>query len=149
MLTRRAVMMSAIAIPFLANAAIAEPKWVYAPFGFAIGGIDPVAYFRTGAVVEGSHSESVTWRGARWCFDNSVNREAFERDPHAFAPRYGGHCALALSSGALAPSDPEAWTIYDGELFLNHSLTAREVWLRDSKTHVAQADRNWQRFVWG
>ena len=36
-----------------------------------------------------------------------------------------------MSKGYIAPTVPEAWTIYEDRLYLNFSLRARELWLQD------------------
>ncbi len=147
MLTRRTAICSIFAAPLLANAAMAGMRRVYAVDGWAIEGIDPVAYFRDHAAVPGLRAQAIGWRGAHWCFKSAANREAFERDPHAFAPRYGGYCALALVQGVLTPSDPQAWTIEGGTLFLNSSIADRAAWLSDPARHIVQADAHWARMM--
>jgi hypothetical protein len=36
-----------------------------------------------------------------------------------------------MSKGYIAPTVPEAWTIYEDRLYLNFSLRALELWLQD------------------
>ena len=119
-----------------------EPA-VHAADGAAIGGIDPVGYFDEGRPVEGSPAHELAWDGATWRFASARNAERFEADPRAFAPRYGGTCAWAVSEGYLAPIDPDAWTIHEGRLYLNASRGIRRRWSRDIPGHVARADANW------
>lgn len=149
MLSRRAFVGSLLATPFLAPKLLAETPMVFAEHGLAIRGSDPVAYFRKGKPVAGHAGLTVMWRGALWCFESAGSRDAFERNPHAFAPQYGGYCALALSEGVLAPSDPVAWSIENGRLYLNHSLAAREQWLRDPAAHIRKADQHWATVLHG
>ena len=47
------------------------------------------------------------------------------------------------SLGYLATTIPEAWTIYEGKLYLNASLRARELWLRDIPGNIAKGQANW------
>ncbi len=149
MLTRRTAICTFLTAPLLANGAQAGTRRVYAVDGWAIDGTDPVAYFHDRAAVAGLRSEAIRWRGARWCFRTAANREVFERDPHAFAPRYGGFCALGVAQGVLAPSDPQAWSITDRQLFLTASQAERAVWLSDPATHIAHADAHWARLMRG
>ncbi len=149
MLTRRAVIGSFLATPFLAPQLLAETPVVFSQHGLALGGSDPVAYFRKGKVVAGHAGLTVMWRGAVWCFESLASRDAFERNPRAFAPQYGGYCAMALTQGVLAPSDPEAWAIHEDRLYLNHSMAARERWLSDPATHIRMADQNWSSVLNG
>ena len=149
MFTRRAFIGSLLATPLLAPPVLADAPVIFAEHGLAIRGSDPVAYFRKGRVVAGHAALTVMWRGALWCFESPSNREAFERDPHAFAPQYGGYCALALSGGGLISSDPAAWTIHDGRLYLKHSAAARDIWQSDPDTHIRHADANWSSLLKG
>ena len=57
----------------------------------------------------------------------------------------GGHCAYAMSKGYIAPTVPEAWTIYEDRLYLNFTLRARELWLQDVPGNIALGDANWPK----
>ena len=143
MLTRRSLIGLLAATPLLARPAFAATPEVYADSGFAIRGTDPVAYFRTGGPVRGSDAHMLMWRGATWAFTSAENMSAFEMDPEAYAPQYGGYCAYAVSQGYTASTDPDAWTIHEGKLYLNYSISVRSRWERDIPGHIAQADANW------
>ena len=56
-----------------------------------------------------------------------------------------GHCAYAMSKGYIAPTVPEAWTIYEDRLYLNFTLRARELWLQDVPGNIALGDANWPK----
>ena len=111
--------------------------------GAAIGGYDPVAYFSQSAPVLGDPAHSTTWKGAEWRFANAENKAAFEADPEAYAPQYGGFCAYAASKNAIAPTSPDAWTVHEGKLYLNYSTDVRSVWRQDIPGNIALADANW------
>lgn len=120
----------------------AEPA-VYAENGVAIDGTDPVAYFTRGEPVPGDPAIFSDWNGARLHFATAEHKAMFDADPEAFGPAYGGYCAYAVSEGYTAPTDPEAWTIRDGRLFLNYSKRVRRQWLRDAEARIERADANW------
>lgn len=141
--TRRAVLTAALLLPALTRAASAGARSVFAPGGIALGGTDPVAYFSDGAPVAGSPAEALRWRGVVWFFASAHNRLVFEMSPLAYAPRFGGYCALALTQGQLVATVPEAWTIHDGRLYLNASLPVRTRWRSDVPRHVAEAEAFW------
>ena len=143
MLTRRTLIGLMATTPLLARPALAAEPEVFADGGLAIHGIDPVAYFRQSAPVRGAADHTLMWRGAVWHFANAENMAAFEADPQGFAPQYGGYCAFAVSRGYTASTDPEAWTIHDGKLYLNYSLSVRSRWAQDIPGNVAAADANW------
>jgi hypothetical protein len=108
-----------------------------------LSGHDAVAYFIQRRAVPGRPEFTVSWNGATWRFVSADNRDAFARDPERYAPKYGGYCAYAAAWGYLAPTDPSAWRIVGGRLYLNYSLDVRRRWEEDIPGHIARADRNW------
>lgn len=138
---------TAFALIIAAPAMAKEP--VYQSFigGVAINGYDPVAYFEEGAPVEGSSDFEHEWNGAAWRFANAENRDRFAADPEAYAPQYGGYCAWAVSQGYTASTDPAAWKIVDGKLYLNYSADVQKRWQSDEAGNIAKADANWPRVL--
>ena len=132
-------------VMFAATAQAAEP--VYQNGGVAVGGFDVVSYHRMQNPVAGNPELTHEWQDVTWRFADETNRRLFVADPEKFAPRYGGYCAYALAKGALAPTDPEAWTIYHGKLYLNFSKSVRKKWLADVANHVSKADGNWPQIL--
>ena len=146
MLTRRTLLTASLAAPALVLAGrpvLAATPYVYSEDGIAIDGSDAVAYFAGEGPVAGSPDHALTWEGAEWRFANAANREAFEMNPRAYAPQFGGYCAYAVSQGYTAPTVPEAWSIVDGKLYLNFSLRVRGIWEQDIPGHIAAAEANW------
>lgn len=147
-MTRRALLLAALVIPVAGTtprpAAAAEPQ-VYAVGGVAIAGYDPVAYFTEGRPVRGASGHSLIWHGATWYFVSAETMEAFEMNPYAYAPQYGGYCAYEMSRGALSSTEPDAFSVVDGRLYLTHSLEVRAMWAADVPGHIALADAHWPR----
>jgi len=143
MITRRTAFAAFAATPFFANAAFAASPDFFADGGLAIRGYDPVAYFDKSAPVEGSADHALMWKGAEWRFSTAANMVKFEADPEAYAPQYGGYCAYAASKGAIAKTVPEAWTVYEGKLYLNYSDHVRGIWSQDIPANIELADANW------
>ena len=145
MITRRRLLGAAASLPILGligRPAFAAPE-VFADAGLALRGVDPVAYFTQGEMVEGREDCALMWRGATWHFATIEARSTFEMNPQGYAPQFGGYCAYALAQGALAPTVPEAWTIYDGKLYLNYSVNVRSVWQEDKPGNIAKAEPYW------
>jgi YHS domain-containing protein len=117
----------------------------FADDGGAIRGYDPVAYFTEQEPVEGSPDITYEYEGATWHFASAQNRDRFVAEPQAYAPRYGGYCAWAVSQGYTAPIDPEAWKIVDGRLYLNYSREVQATWSQDIPGNIAKADENWPK----
>ncbi|WP_300513741.1 YHS domain-containing (seleno)protein [Aliiroseovarius sp.] len=146
MLTRRTLLAGLAAapmIPAIARTARAASHAVFNIDGVAINGHDPVAYFTEGAPVEGLAEFTADWDGATLRFASATNRDMFLADRDRFTPKFGGYCAYAASLGYLAPTVPEAWTVFEDRLYLNASLRARELWLRDVPGNIAKGMANW------
>lgn len=112
--------------------------------GIAIKGYDPVAYHLLQRPVEGDPNIAFDWQDARWQFATAEHRELFSRDPEAYAPRYGGHCAGAMARGILWTIDPEAWAIVDGKLYLNFRKSGIERFKEDPAPEIEKADAHWK-----
>ena len=116
---------------------------VYTEDGAAIGGYDPVAYFAGGMPTEGSSEFEHRWMDATWHFASAANRDVFAADPGKYAPQYGGYCAWAVSQGYTASTDPFAWRIVDGKLYLNYSRGIQRRWEHNIRRNIANGDKNW------
>ncbi len=125
------------------QSARAEVALYYAVGGTAIAGYDPVSYFHDDAPRKGRAEYSLTWKRVVWLFASAENRDAFEADPRAYAPQFGGFCAYAMSRGKKSATNPLAWWIQDGRLYLIHDLNLRDRWMRDIAGNVALAREHW------
>lgn len=144
--TRRIFLTLAAAAPAAAlipHAGFAAEPQVFSAGGAAINGFDPVAYFTDGRPVMGNEDITHVWNGAVFRFASEANRDTFAANPEAYAPQYGGYCAYAVAQGYTASTDPEAWTVHEGRLYLNFSTGVRRRWLRDVPGNIASADANW------
>jgi hypothetical protein len=146
MFSRLAITLGLVAGGWIGAAAIdarADEAAVYARGGIAIAGYDAVAYFRHQRAEPGSMDFALMWRGATWLFVSEETMMAFEMDPKAYAPQYGGYCAYAAARGEVSPSDPEVFNIVDGKLYLNYSAERRDQWLADRAANITAADAHW------
>ena len=109
----------------------------------ALRGYDPVAYFTEDKPVQGSPDFTTNNNGATWYFSSVANKAMFEENPQKYSPQYGGYCAYAMSYGFVVSSDPAAFSLVDGKLYLNYSLGVRETWLEDVPGNIESADNNW------
>ena len=121
----------------------AQKSEVFKPSNQAIRGYDPVAYFTAGKAVKGDQKLALHWNDADWYFASKENLNSFTKNPEKYAPQYGGYCAYGLSEGHKAPTDPDAWTIVDGKLYLNYSLDVRTKWRENEKERIDKANKNW------
>ncbi|MEM0943259.1 MAG: YHS domain-containing (seleno)protein [Pseudomonadota bacterium] len=129
--------------PIAAEPAFAKEPVYQSFLGTAIDGTDPVAYFTEGRPVEGSSDYTHEWNGATWRFSSADNLAKFSADPAKYAPQYGGYCAWAVAQGYTASTDPNAWRIVDGKLYLNYNADVQTRWEADIPGHITSADGNW------
>jgi YHS domain-containing protein len=146
---RTLVALAGFAILALASRpAFAEKTQIFTGIidGVAVGGYDAVSYI-SGTPIVGKPEIKTSWNGAEWRFANEANKTAFIAAPEKYAPQYGGYCAFAVSKGATAKGDPQAWTIADGKLYLNLSKGIREQWQTDIPGNIAAANANWPKVL--
>ncbi len=124
-------------------AASAAVEAIHTRNGLALSGYDAVAYFTESKAVKGDPRFEHRWSGVRWRFASAAHRDAFALSPEKYAPQYGGYCAYAASRNYAAPTDPEAWKVVDGKLYLNYSKEVRELWEKEIPEAIGRADRNW------
>jgi YHS domain-containing protein len=111
----------------------------------AINGYDPVEYFTDNKSVMGIKKYSYKWNKAEWYFANKNHMEMFEKNPEKYAPQYGGFCAFGVTKEKLVSSDPNAWQIVDGKLYLCHTKEVHELWQNDSKDNIKKGDKMWMK----
>lgn len=111
----------------------------------AVHGYDVVAYFVDGRPVEGDARFAFVWREANWRFASAEHRDAFAKEPERYAPQYGGYCAFGMSRGYKAPTEPDAWTVIDGKLYLNYNREVQKKWAENRSDFITKADANWPR----
>ena len=127
----------------LACPVLAEEPMYYAPGGIAMSGYDVVAYFTKGEPVEGMAAYAVTWRGATWYFSSPESLMAFEMNPEAYAPQFGGYCAYAVAEGRTGPVDPDAFFVRDGRLYFLHDTRMLGEMQDDLPRILTEAQANW------
>lgn len=130
-------------ILFTTLSVYAQKSAVFVKSDKAIRGYDPVAYFTDGKPVEGKEEFVYNWSNANWYFSSKQHLDLFKGNPGKYAPQYGGYCAYGLSRGYKASTVPEAWTIDNGKLYLNYSLSVRSDWDKSRRERIQKADSYW------
>jgi len=115
--------------------------------GVALEGYDPVSYFTDGKPAKGDRNIEATFNGALYHFVSQEHRAIFEKDPTKYAPAYGGFCGYAASVGKVRPANPLIWSIVDGQLIVQHTKGADELWRKDVAGNKAKADKYWPHLV--
>ena len=117
-------------------------KSVMAENGIALSGYDAVSYFEEHPQ-HGSPEHRYTYHGVDWLFVDADHRDRFIQAPERYMPQYGGHCALAMSFGEMAPGDPQSWHIKDNKLYFHNGKLTRFVFNLFSGRQTS-ADTHWQ-----
>ena len=92
----------------------------------AIKGYDPVAYFVQGRPVKGDASTAYDFDESRYLFSSVKNRDLFAANPGRYTPQFAGLCAAGLADGRIVESDPTAFVVRDGKLYLFQGPLGRE-----------------------
>lgn len=124
-------------------AAYAQTPEVYATKEGAIQGYDAVAYFTENKPVKGLKNFMFTYQQQDWYFSSAENLEKFKSSPATYTPQFGGYCAFGMSRGYKAKTDPQAWSIVDGKLYLNYNLDVRKIWNEKQEALIEKANQNW------
>lgn len=127
--------------------AFAQKDLIYQNKSGAIEGYDPVSYFDDAKAIKGSADFTFEWSGTKWSFLSAENLETFKENPEKYAPQFGGYCAYAVSQGYTYKSDPEAWKIVEGKLYLNYNQKIQEKWLKDQSNLIKLGEANWPKVI--
>ncbi|MFN8353164.1 MAG: YHS domain-containing (seleno)protein [Spirosomataceae bacterium] len=121
----------------------AQKSAVFVTDSVAVRGYDVVAYFTDSSAVKGTAQYKHWWMESWWYFASQEHLTSFKTNPEKYAPQYGGYCAYGTADGHKAPTQPDAWTITDGKLYLNYNKKVMELWRKDQPGFIEKADKNW------
>ncbi len=113
----------------------------------AISGYDAVAYHTVGAPTKGSAEFKHEYDGVTWKFSSAENLAAFQADPAKYAPAYGGWCAVGTGKAKKVPTQPHLFKIVDGQLYLNSSEGAHDLFLSNEAERISLAEGNWPEIM--
>ncbi len=111
--------------------------------GLALKGYDAVAYFDQAKAIAGKKDFEHSWMGATWRFSTMENRDLFAKNPEKYAPQFGGYCAFGVTGGYLARTDPTAWKVVEGKLYLNYNSDIQKKWSEDIPGNISKANEKW------
>jgi len=52
-----------------------------------------------------------------------------------------------VSQGKTADIDPEAWTVFEGKLYLNLNKDVQALWEKNMREYIRKAYENWPRLL--
>lgn len=111
--------------------------------GLAARGFDAVAFFADNAAVRGNPTYEYVWNGAKWVFATAANLERFKQDPEAFAPQFGGYCAVSAAQGKLVEGNPEHYKVVDGKLYFCNNAEAKKALEQGEVDLIKKAEKFW------
>ena len=111
--------------------------------GIMLHGYDPVAYFTEGGPKKGNALHAAQHHGVIYYFASAANQIAFLAAPEKYVPAYGGFCSYGVRVGKKFDSDPTAWRIVDGRLFVQLDHGTRDLWMMDEPINIEVADLIW------
>jgi YHS domain-containing protein len=114
--------------------------------GVALFGYDPVAYHFDQKARQGLPEHQLTLDGRIWWFTSAANKAAFEADPAAYAPMFGGYDGSRVGDGILTKGEPAHFVIAAGQLVLFRSLESRDRFAMDQSVRQ-KARENWPAVV--
>lgn len=136
------IVLIALLLAFTSQAALADN---IEQATVAVSGYDVVSYHSEQGPLRGSGYFVSEHDGETYLFVDKQNKERFDNNPEKYLPVYGGYCAYGVSVGKKFYSDPLAWRIVDGKLYLNLDAGIQKTWLKDIPGHIKKADANWPR----
>jgi YHS domain-containing protein len=116
--------------------------------GVILRGYDAVAFFKQGKPVKGNPGIESTYQGATYLFASTADKADFDKDPAKYAPQYGGFCAYGVANGVpTGNSDPDAFAVYKGKLYLCGNQAALRSFKSDIDSNIEKADTNWRQLT--
>ena len=112
-------------------------------------GADVVAYFTDGRNQQGLPQFKSVFEGVTFHFASAEHKAQFDQKPEAYLPQFGGYCSYGMAMGVLKSTDPKAWQVVDGRLYLTHSPEVEEIWQQDRAGYIAMAEENWPAILYG
>ena len=113
-------------------------------------GHDPVAYFTQSRPLRGNPAIKANFREVTYYFASEEHKRMFLAEPAKYEPQYGGFCASGAAYGVKLGSDPHAWEVYQGRLFIFGDVVGQEFWKLEPDWNIEKADAMWPAAgAWG
>ncbi len=114
--------------------------------GLALFGFDPVAFHSEGRALQGKERFQIEASGFVWRFMTAANRAAFLQSPEDYVPHFGGHDAMGVAEGRMAPGDPRIFLIFGDRAAFFRSADDRAAFAADEAVRK-RAIANWPDVV--
>ena len=137
----KTIFITLLAYAALVTSVNAATEYTYGITG--VGGYDLVSYHTSRQPIRGNGYFVSNYDGISYLFASKANKKMFDANPGKYLPAYGGYCAYGVAVGKKFFSDPEAWRIVDGRLYLNLDKDIQKKWMKDIPGYIRTADKNW------
>ncbi len=111
----------------------------------ALGGYCPVCYIAAGKANMGTDKFTSEYNGKTYQFVSAGTKAMFDKEPAKFLPQYDGYCAFGMSLGKKFESDPTAFTVIDGKIYLNKNAKIQGMFAKGTAGHLVKADSHWKK----
>jgi len=111
--------------------------------GVALRGYDPVSYFTDGKPQQGLPAHNYVYKGSKFQFASADNQKLFVDNPDKYAPQFGGFCSYGTAQGYKVSTQPDAFSVVDGKLYLNYNREVVKIWQQDVPGNISKAEENW------
>ncbi|KUF11097.1 YHS domain-containing (seleno)protein [Pseudoponticoccus marisrubri] len=106
-------------------------------------GFDPVSMFEADAPQIGDSQFISAHEGVDYYFATAETKAAFDADPAAMLPQFGGFCAFGVYAGKKLDGDVRYADIVDGKLYLFVNRAIFDKYLEDPETIISGAFDKW------
>ena len=106
-------------------------------------GFDPVSMFKADAPILGDAEFTSAHEGVDYYFATAETKAAFDADPAAMLPQFGGFCAFGVFVGKKLDGDVRYADIVDGKLYLFVNKAIFDKYLEDKEAVIAGAYAKW------
>ena len=116
-------------------------------FKVGLGGYCPVGFVKAGKPVFGDPNFASEYKGTTYYNSSEGAKKMFDADPESFvgAIQYKGFCATGLAMGKKLESDPKIFERVNGKVYFFSSTEAQQMFAKNSKKYIADADKAWAK----
>ena len=111
--------------------------------GVALRGYDPVSYFTEGSPNRDCRRTVTSTRGRNSSSPPLTIRSSSSGNPDKYAPQFGGFCSYGTAQGYKVSTQPDAFSVVDGKLYLNYNREVVKIWQQDVPGNISKAEENW------
>ena len=117
--------------------------------GIAAKGYDVISFFDK-SPKKGKSEIKANYNEGTYLFSSENNKTKFEKNPEAYAPQYGGYCAIAMSEDVAADPNPKSWEVRDEKLYfftrkLFGIIDAKRQWVKKPEELRDLANTAWSK----